>query len=324
MKIIFMGTPEFARQPLVYLNGSRHDVVAVVSGPDQRSRRGGRMITTPVKDAAQKLGLKILQPTSLKDPQLLQALDSYGADLIVVVAFKILPEKLFSLPRRGSINIHASLLPRYRGAAPINWALINGEKETGLSSFFLKRKVDTGDIILQEKVTITENDTFDTLSARLSELAGPFLLRTLDLVENPGPRRPRPQEDDLVTPAPRIQPFDAMIDFGMPASRVRDFVRGLASTPGAYTFFRGNRIKILACREYSGPTPISRERQLRPGTILDDRRRFLVQCADSCVEVVSVVPPGKKLISGRDFLNGVTPLTGECLGEIPREEQNQQ
>ncbi|MFH1372485.1 MAG: methionyl-tRNA formyltransferase [bacterium] len=324
MKIIFMGTPKFARQSLVCLNGSRHDVVAVVTGPDQRSRRGGQMIPTPVGREAQELGLEIYKPASLKEEEFCTKLSNYAADLIVVVAFKILPEKLFSLPARGSINIHTSLLPRYRGAAPINWALINGEKETGLSSFFLKRKVDTGDIILQEKVTITENDTFDTLSARLSELAGPFLLRTLDLVENPGPRRPRSQEDDQATPAPRIQPFDAMIDFGMPASRVCNFVRGLSSTPGAYTFFRGNRIKILACRQHSGATPIPGERHLRPGTILDDRRRFLVQCADLCVEVVSVLPQGKKLISGRDFLNGITPLPGECLGEIPREEQNQQ
>ncbi len=305
-----MGTPEFARKPLACLHESRHEIVAVVTGPDERSRRGGRLLPTPVCVEAERLGLVTHRPASLKNEGLYEVLKAHGADLIVVVAFKILPEKLFTLPPLGSINIHASLLPKYRGAAPINWALINGERETGLTGFFLKKRVDTGDIILQEKVTIADNDTFDSLSARLSDLAGPFLLRILDLIDS-RKAECQPQKEELACPAPKIRPFDAMIDFGLPAQRVRDFVRGLSSQPGAYTFFRGKRVKILSCEVYSGPSL-----NAQPGTILDNRKKLLVRCADSVIEVCTLVLEGKKPIAGESFLNGVKPRPRERFGEI--------
>jgi methionyl-tRNA formyltransferase len=314
-----MGTPEFARKPLACLHESRHEITAVVTGPDKRAGRGGKMVPTPVRQEAERLGLPVLTPVSLKDEAFYQALKAYQPDVIVVVAFKILPRKIFTLPPRGSINIHASLLPRYRGAAPIHWALINGEKETGLTSFFLTRKVDTGDIILQEKVAIHDDDNYDQLSARLSELAGPFLLKTLDLIEK-GEVQPLPQRHEEATPAPKITPVDALIDFGFPAERVRNFVRGLSTQPGAYTYFRGKKVKILACSVYDDGG-VAADTSLRPGTILDDKKRLLVQCADSAVEIVTLLPEGKKRMDGVSFLNGFKPMPGECFGEPPNKGQ---
>lgn len=315
-----MGTPEFACKPLVCLHESKHEIVAVVTGPNKRTGRGAKLLPTPVRKEAERLELPVLTPVSLKDKGFYESLKACQADLIVVVAFKILPEKIFTLPTHGSINIHASLLPKYRGAAPINWALINGEKETGLTSFFLKKKVDTGNIILQEKVAIADDDNFDSLSVRLSNLAGPFLLRTLDVIEN-GKIRPQPQNEELSTPAPKIQPFDAMIDFGFPAEKVRNFVRGLSSQPGAYTFFRGKRVKILSCEVHESDIPAP-EVKIPPGTILQDKKNLLVQCANSIIEVCTLLPQGKRPMDGLSFLNGVKPELGECFGKVPERYEN--
>ncbi len=316
MKIIYMGTPEFARQPLTCLHESKHEIVAVVTGPDERSGRGGRLVPTAVRDEAERLGLTVFTPISLKDEGFYESLQVLRPDLIVVIAFKILPEKLFTIPRFGSINVHASLLPKYRGAAPIHWALINGEKETGLTSFFLKKKVDTGDIIRQERVAITDDENYDCLSARLSELAGPFLLRTIDLIET-DQVRPQLQREEMATPAPKITPEDAMIDFGFPAERVKNFVRGLATVPGAYTFFRGTKVKILACRVHQDKEN-TQGTSVRPGTILENKKMLLVQCADSVVEVLTVLPEGKRQMDGVSFLNGFKPKPAESFGALPQ------
>ncbi len=311
MKVIFMGTPEFARRPLEYLHHSaRHQILAVVTGPDQASGRGLKVFPTPVKLSAQALGLQVLTPVSLKDEKLGDELRGIGADLFMVVAFKILPRSLYSIPPFGSINLHGSLLPKYRGAAPINWALINGEKETGLTAFFLEQKVDTGQIIYQEKIDIGQEETFDELYLRMSEMAGPVLVKTLDLIES-GRATPIPQDSTQVSPAPKLTPEDALIDWGFPARNVVNFVRGMSSVPGAYTIFKGKRIKILKAREevISGPAGI------RPGTILADKKRFLAAVADGAVELTSVQPEGKGRITGEEFLRGYRPQGGEILGE---------
>lgn len=313
MKIVFMGTPEFARATLAHLCESDHKILAVVTGREKPVGRNRKLTPTEVCQEADCRGFKIITPKSLKSDKLYNTLRDLNPDLFVVAAFRILPPKLFNLPRLGSINIHTSLLPKYRGAAPIHWALINGETETGLTSFFLKETVDTGDIIYQEKIAITENDTYDTLHARMCERAGPFLLKTLDMIEQ-GESRVLPQDDDRATRAPKISAFDALIDFGLPAARVRDFVRGLATRPGAYTYFRGSMFKIHACavaEEASDPAA-------RPGTILPDRKRLLVQCGDRAVELLKVVPAGKKEMDGRSFKNGFRPEPGEVFGEIPK------
>ena len=259
-----------------------------------------------------------LPPDSLKDDRLYEDLQALQPDLFVVVAFRILPKRLFELPRLGSINVHASLLPKYRGAAPIHWALINGEKETGLTSFFLKQKVDTGNVILQEKIPIGDEDTYDTLSARMSEATGGFLLRSLDAIED-GRLSPEVQDESEATPAPKITPFDAMIDFGFPAENVRNFVRGLATKPGAFTSFRGSKLKVHACRtaEQSGPA------ETRPGTCIGAAKKLLIQCRESAVELTRVVPSGKKETDGKSFINGYRPAEGEVFGEVLAEESRQ-
>jgi methionyl-tRNA formyltransferase len=314
-----MGTPEFAQPPLVCLHKSRHEVVAVVTGRDKPVGRGKKTQPPPVRQLADDLGLPVLMPTSLKSAELQDQIKALSPDLIVVIAFRVLPEKLYTVPRLGAINIHGSLLPKYRGAAPVNWALINGETETGLTSFFLQKKVDTGQIIQQEETEIDDNENFDSLYARLSEMAGPFLLNSLDLIERDD-FAPTGQDHSLATPAPKITPFDAMIDWGFPARNVHNFVRGLSSKPAAFTFFRGKKLKVLR-------SAVAKEKAvggLRPGSILPDRKRLLIQCAGSCIELLMVGPEGKKLMDGRSFINGFKPTENELFGESDKkfEERN--
>lgn len=306
-----MGTPEFARRPLAHLCDSRHEVIAVVTGPDKVAGRGHKLIQTPVRQEAERRNLPVLTPASLKSEALYESLSRIEPELFVVIAFRILPEKLFGLPKNGAINIHASLLPQYRGAAPINWAIINGETETGLTSFFLKREVDTGDMIAQEKTIITPDDNYDSLAGKLRELAGPFLVRTLDLIEQ-GDRKPIPQDDRRASLAPKLTPDNTMIDFGFPAPLVRNFVRGLSSKPAAYTTFRGAKMKVLACEVVDGTGESGR----RPGSIISDKKRLLVQCRDSVVQLTRIVPSGKSEMDGTAFLNGVRLNPDELLGEI--------
>jgi methionyl-tRNA formyltransferase len=306
MKVVFMGTPEFARKPLADLRQSDHNILAVVTGMDKETGRGRRLTASPCKIEAEAHGIPVYTPKSLKDEQLHRELDALKPDLFVVVAFRILPERLFSLPKFGSINVHASLLPRYRGAAPINWVLINGEHETGLTSFFLGRKVDTGDIICQQPEPIHESDNYDSLYNRLSEAAGPFLLKTLELIEN-GTADPTRQDDLEASPAPKLTPADALIKFDLPAEKVRNFVRGMSTRPGAYSYLRGKKIKVYECAVASetGAPDVS------PGTVLVGRKKLIVQCDNSSVELLRIVPQGKKEMDGRSFVNGIKPQVGE-------------
>jgi len=306
-----MGTPAFACKPLTALHGSRHEVVAVVTGRDKRRGRGRATDPTEVCEVAHELELPVLKPKTLKSAELYDQLAAMKPDLFVVVAFRILPERLFTLPKHGSINLHASLLPKYRGAAPINWALINGETETGLTSFFLKKSVDTGNMILQEKIGIDQCDNCDSLAVKMAERAGPFLLQTLDLIEQPG-FKPQVQKDQLATPAPKLTPEGAMIDFGFPAARVNDFVRGLSSRPGACTTFRNMKVKVLAGRVVG--TTVTEN--VRPGSVLPDKKRLLIQCASSVIEITSLVPEGKREMDGRSFINGFKPEQGELFGVV--------
>lgn len=306
-----MGTPVFACKPLTALHESRHEVVAVVTGCDKRRGRSRATDHTEVCEVAHELDLLVLKPKTLKSSRLYDQLAALEPDLFVVVAFRILPERLFTLPKFGAINLHASLLPKYRGAAPINWALINGETETGLTSFFLKKSVDTGDMIMQEKIAIDESDNYDSLAARMSEVAGSFLLETLDLIEQPN-FKPQVQKDQMATPAPKLTPEGAMMDFGFPAEKVNNFVRGLASKPGACTTFRNMKVKILAGRVVGATVT----ENVRPGSVLPDKKRLLIQCAGSALEITSLVPQGKREMDGRSFINGFRPESGELFGEV--------
>jgi len=316
MKLVFMGTPEFARKILVCLNQSEHEILAVVTGPDKPLPRGNKTTPTPVRVEAEMQGVPVFTPNSLKSKSLYEQLERLNADIFIVAAFKILPKKLFTLPRLGSINIHGSLLPAYRGAAPINWAIINGEKETGLTSFILKEKVDTGDMILQEKTAIGDDENFDSLYARLAEMVGPFTLKSLALLEDEN-FQPLMQDNKEATPAPKITSENAMIDFGFPARNIRNFVRGLATIPGAYTFYKDKRIKILECREIKDSDGIEIKNDTKPGTILSHKKKLIVQCAKSAIELLQLSIPGKKVMDGSSFKNGYRPIEGDCFGEIP-------
>lgn len=311
MKIVYMGTPEFACPPLAALCSSDHEIATVVTGPDKQTGRGRKTVPTPVSVLAEQNGLKVIKPVSLKDDDLFDQLKSLQPDLIVVVAFRILPKRLYGLPKLGAINIHGSLLPKYRGAAPIQWALINGEKQTGLTSFFLKRKVDTGEIISQQKITIEPNDTYDSLSVKMSELAGPFLLETLSIIENKM-ATPSLQDDQLATPAPKIMPNDCLINFDQPAECVVNFVRGLSSKPGAYTCFRGKKIKVLS----ASVLETEDSNGFRPGMVIGNRKSLLIQCADKAIKVTTLLPEGKKQMDGSSFMNGFKPTEREQFGEM--------
>ncbi len=314
MKVVYMGTPGFACRPLEALCGSEHEVQAVVTGQTKRRSRRGAPCPTDVCCTATDLGLPILTPRTLKSKKLHDQLAELKPDVFVVIAFRILPASLLDVPRLGAINVHGSLLPRYRGAAPIHWAIINGETETGLTSFFLKEQVDAGNIILRTKTEIKPDDTYDSLYARLSEMSGPFLLDTLSLIEDPE-FEPLSQDETLATPAPKITPFDAMIDWGFPAGKVHNFIRGLSSRPGAWTLFRGRKLKVLRSARTDHPGL----EQARPGTIIPNRRRLLVQCSRSAIELTRVVPEGRKPMDGVAFINGQEPREGEILGEKGKE-----
>ncbi|HEX2897015.1 MAG TPA: methionyl-tRNA formyltransferase [candidate division Zixibacteria bacterium] len=311
MKIVYMGTPQFAVPALGALSKSKHQIACVVTGEDKPSGRGKKVQSTPVKLKARELGLSVITPISLKSDEFYEELKAIKPDLIVVIAFRILPERIFELPKFGTINIHGSLLPKYRGAAPIHWAIINGEKETGLTSFFLKKKVDTGDMILQEKTKISEDDTYDTLSERMSEMAGPFLVRTIDLIES-GQVKLMKQDEKQASPAPKLTPENCQVDFGFPAENVHNFIRGLSTTPGAYTYFRDQKIKLYQSRLPENTVTNAAD----SGTILPDKARLLVKCAQSAVELLEVVPEGRKPMDGRSFINGFQPKNGEMMGKI--------
>ncbi|MCH8981968.1 methionyl-tRNA formyltransferase [candidate division KSB1 bacterium] len=308
MNIVYMGTPEFACAPLTALHNSEHKIAAVVTGPDKPAGRGKNLRPTAVKQQAEQFGLPVLTPESLKSEEFYQELKEIAPDLIVIVAFRILPERIFSLPKFGSLNIHGSILPKYRGAAPIQWALINGEKETGLSSFLLKSKVDTGDIILQQKTNIDDNENFDSLYNRLSEMAGPFLLDSIKKIESKD-FKPVSQDESLSTPAPKLKSSDALIDFEKSAVKVHNLIRGLATRPGAFTFFRGKKVKVYSSR-LSDKTP---ENSAQPGSILSDKSELLVQCDESVLELTQLLPEGKKVMDGRSFINGYRPESGESF-----------
>lgn len=306
-----MGTPAFACPALEALHQSRHEITAVVTGQDKQIGRGRKVIPTEVATLAEKLNIHTIKPKSLKEDALYEQIKSLSPDLIVVIAFRILPKRLFSIPKLGAINIHGSLLPKYRGAAPINWALINGEKETGLSAFYLKQKVDTGDIILNEKIRINPDDNFDSLYNKLSELSAKFLLKTIEQIES-GTTTPITQNESKASLAPKIKPFDALIDFGFPAKNVVDFVRGMSTTPGAYSFYKEKKIKILSCEQ----VPDYQEPEIRPGTIIRNKKKLQVQCANSAIEITKILPEGKKIMDGVSYLNGSKPEIGEIFGEL--------
>lgn len=298
LKIIFMGTPEFAVPSLEMLVSNGINVVAVITAPDKPKGRGKQLGTSPVKDFAVAHGLPVLQPTNLKSPEFQKELAGYGADLQVVVAFRMLPEAVWSMPRLGTFNLHASLLPQYRGAAPINWAIINGEKETGATTFFLKHEIDTGNIIFQQKEPIKEDDNVGSLYERLMHMGAELVLKTVRAVQaGDYPQLPQSATGPLKS-APKLFPETCEINWEQPAHQVRNFIRGLSPYPGAWTLHDGRKYKVYEV----GLSANKIERT--PGQLTSKDNSILVATADDTLQVLELQAEGKKRMKAADFLRG--------------------
>lgn len=311
MRVVYMGTPAFSVPSLEALIGRpEHEVAVVVTGPDRPKGRGLKTATSPVKETALRHRIPLWQPEKLRDPGFLDALRSLDAGLFVVVAFRILPDELLAIPQHGTINLHPSLLPRYRGAAPIQWAVMNGDEVTGVTTFLVERRVDAGDILCQETVPIGPEETAGELHDRLSRTGADLVLRTVDQVAD-GRITPRPQRGEA-TPAPRISREDGRIDWRMPARAIHNRVRGLNPIPMAFTAWRGQRLRIIAsqpvCLEGKGDRP--------PGEIVsaDERRGVTVQTGKGGLRLDRVQPEGRSRIEGAEFVRGFRPAAGDLLG----------
>ena len=310
MRIVFMGTPEFALPSVEMLLKSEHKVVGVVTQPDKPKGRGKELLPTAVKEFSLKKNLLVLTPKDLNADELVAQLKRLNPDLIVVVAFSILPEKIFTLPSLGTVNLHASLLPKYRGAAPINWALINGEKKTGVTTFFIQKKVDTGNVILQEELDILPDENYGELSQRLSMIGAELLIKTLDLVQK-GKAIPLPQDESLVTQAPKIAPEMCKIDWSGSAEQIKNFIRGLAPSPGAYTFFKGKILKVHKA-EVLDQTPF--EEGFGEIISADKQSGLIVKTKSGRLKLLEVQPESKKIMSGDEFSRGYRINVGDKLG----------
>ncbi len=306
MKIVFMGTPEFAVPSLRAIVGAGYGVAAVVTNPDEPKGRGLKVFPPPVKTAALESGLPVIQVGSLKDEGFVQKLREIAPDLMVVVAFRILPKEVFTIPRLGTFNLHSSLLPKYRGAAPINWAIVRGERETGITTFFLDEKMDTGKMILQRRTEIGEDETAGELSARLSVIGADAVIESIKLIES-GTVSVIDQDNSLATKAPKISKEDCLIDWGGRAKEVHDFIRGFSPDPGAYTFLNGKMLKVFRTR-------LTHERtDLPAGTLKAASGRILVACSEEFVEILELQMEGKKRLRAADFLRGARIEDGTVL-----------
>ncbi|MEO8209955.1 MAG: methionyl-tRNA formyltransferase [bacterium] len=298
MKIIFMGTPEFAVPSLKILLENRYDVISVVTIPDRRMGRGQVLSYSEVKKFALEKDLSILQPEKLNDENFINTIKSLRPDIIIVVAFKILPKEIFTIPDCGTFNLHASLLPKYRGAAPINRALINGEKKTGVTTFFLKEKVDTGNIILQKSLSIEDDDDAGTLYDKLSALGAVTVLETVNLI-NEGNVHPTEQDNSLSSPAPKIFREDCGINWKQDAIAINNFVRGLSPYPAAFTHLENKIIKIYKTKLTTQP------KEETQGNIILRDKKILVSANDYLIDIQKLQIEGKKIMNALDFINGL-------------------
>jgi len=308
LRIVYMGTPEFAVESLKRLVEGGYNIVGVITMPDKPMGRHGSVLQpSPVKQYAVSQGLKVLQPEKLKNEEFVAELRDLNADLQIVVAFRMLPEVVWSMPRLGTFNLHASLLPQYRGAAPINWAVINGDTETGITTFFLKHEIDTGEIIDQVRVPIADTDNVEVVYERLMRLGGDLVLKTVDAILE-GSVKTIPQEElaqvGELRPAPKIFKETCRIDWTIGVKRIYDFVRGLSPYPAAWTelYQEGSDPIMLKIFETE---KLFCEHSLAPGTIVTDcKTYFKIASSDGYVNVLSLQLAGKKRMEINDFLRG--------------------
>lgn len=300
LRIVFMGTPEFAVASLEALVNAGCNIVGVITAPDKAAGRGMQMQQSAVKKYATAHNLYVLQPERLKDPAFLQALTDLKADLQLVVAFRMLPEIVWNMPPMGSVNLHGSLLPQYRGAAPINWAVINGEKKTGVTTFKLKHEIDTGNILLQQSFPIDSNETAGDVHDRMKEIGAQLLLRTVqELAEGTLQEQPQPLHDSSLKHAPKIFTSTCKIDFHQPVINVYNLIRGLSPYPGAFTLLQNKTCKIFLAEMIEKPTGKN------AGDYETDETSYLrFACDDGWIDVKELQLEGKKRMSIGSFLRG--------------------
>ena len=309
MRIVFMGTPEFAVPSLEALLRSDDQVVGVISQPDRPKGRGQQLVAPPVKVVAERAGIPIIQPLKIRTPDFMQALSAWKPDLIAVTAFgRILHAPILQLPSMGCVNVHGSLLPKYRGAAPVQWAVINGETETGITTMLMDEGMDTGPMLLQEKLSILPDDTAGTLASRLAELGGRLLVDTITQLKA-GTLAPRKQDDGQATMAPLLKKEDGLIDWTMSATVLANRVRGLSPWPGAYTFLGEDRWNIWKAVP-SADTSVD-----KPGTIVTvNKHSILVATGEGVLDIREIQTANSKRMSVGQFLAGHRVTAGTQLG----------
>ena len=302
-RIVFMGTPDFAVASLDAVSRAGYEIAAVVTVPDRKVGRGQKIAFSPVKEYAMAHGMPLLQPEKLKDENFVGRLRDIAADLFVVVAFRMLPQVVWDMPPMGTFNLHASLLPQYRGAAPINWAIINGESETGVTTFMLNERIDEGSILLQRRTPITANDTAESLHDRLAAIGAPLVVETIDgLARHTLTAQPQPQTAGCKA-APKIFKEDCAIDWMKNGEEIRDFVRGLSPYPAATMTIEDNGGHLKNFKIYE----VAREKNstMQPKMLETDQKKYLkVGCSDGCISILSLQMEGKRRISVEEFLRG--------------------
>lgn len=298
LRIIFMGTPEFAVPSLDILVQNGYNVVGVITAPDKPSGRGLQLNASPVKQYAVTKGLRVLQPEKLKDPAFLEELKALKADVQVIVAFRMLPEVVWAMPPKGTFNLHASLLPQYRGAAPINWAIINGETETGVSTFFLQHEIDTGDVIFQEKEAIHPSDNVGSLYERMMQKGASLVLKTIQAIESGTVKTSAQNSSGESKPAPKIFKEDCKIDWSKSTKEVHNLVRGLSPYPGAFCTLNGKNCKVFS-------TGLRAESEKPSSPFKSDNKTFLsAACANGYLDILELQLEGKKKMTIEEFLRG--------------------
>ena len=307
MKIIFMGTPDFAAASLEALIDSRHEIQAVVTQPDKPKGRKGELTPSPVKVVAEEKGIKVYQPLKVRDEEFVETLRAYNPDVIVVVAFgQIIPLSILKMPKFGCVNIHGSLLPKYRGAAPIQWAVLDGEKETGITTILMDEGIDTGDILLKKTIKIDTYETSGSLFDKLMALGAETILETLDELEK-GSLTPIKQGENPTAYAKMLTKAMGLIDFTRPAKELDCFVRGMDPWPSAYTLLSGKTLKLWKVRPVEGSG--------KAGSVIDiGKESFTIACGEGAIEVLEVQLEGQKRMSAGDFLKGSTLNIGQELG----------
>ncbi len=320
IKIVFFGTPEFAVASLDALVAKGADIAAVVTMPDKPAGRGHKMYQSDVKKYAEAHGLPLLQPANLKDPQFIDVLQAIGADLFIVIAFRMLPQAVWQMPPLGTFNLHASLLPKYRGAAPINWAVMNGETETGVTTFMLKHEIDTGDILSQRKIEILPTDNVGDVHDRLMAIGAEEVVKTVEMIAA-GTAKPMPQPEGEFTPAPKIFKEDCHIDWSQNTETIHNQVRGLSPYPAAYTFIHDANGKQVCAKIFVSavrPFTVDGVQGMTSGGKIDSGKVNVLKnsmyvmtgdtdCHGCCIEILELQPAGKKRMTAEAFLAGYNP-----------------